>query len=153
MQKSWGSNRGVLVETTEQRNVAGPRTVPGRGLKGAGRLRTKEGCDWPMQRGEVLGCREASWFRATSFPTRVYVRRAWGLTQNASFAFLLSAKGKRKISLSSRNASLWITFFLNQLRKFHRSKRKIEECLTNRITLFPRWLFTKKSHCSNIRNT
>lgn len=25
-----------------------------------GRVCTKEGCDWPRQRGEVLGCREAS---------------------------------------------------------------------------------------------
>lgn len=50
----------VLVETTERRNVAGPRTVPRRESGGGEGICTKEGCDWPKQRGEVLGCREAS---------------------------------------------------------------------------------------------
>lgn len=89
---------GVLVETTERRNVAGPRTVPRRGSGGGEGICTKEGCDWPKQRGEVLGCREASWFRATSFPTRVRVRRApRTISQNKSFDFLLSAKGKQYV--------------------------------------------------------
>lgn len=76
--------------------MAGPRTVPGRGLRSEEGICTKEGCDWPKQRGEVLGCREASWFRATSFPTRVRVRRA-SRNNSEHFNFLLSAKGKQYV--------------------------------------------------------